>query len=320
MVGEPCEVGRAGGRRREGSDRGPVQLHPPVRGDRLLDGETGELVPEADERVVVPEHPGLETRVEERDVVAGKPLEQPQLSLRWNDRHRVEQRARALAEAPRPREHRVANRVRNLGPARGEHLRHEERIPAGLPVQAVRDDAVRVRELGHRGARERQQLYARRRGRRELAQHEPQPVRRAQFVVPVGGDDEHWGRLDPASEHPEHVESGLVRPVQILEHDDRRAALSQDAHELGEDEERPGATLHERGQLAPRLLRQVREGTQRTRREERLAAAPEDLGGVAVAVAERADERRLADTGLAAHEHEAPRTSLGRVQQQLVEE
>ena len=48
VVCQPGEIGRAVGWLGERRERAAVQLQLPVRRHRLLDGETGELVPEGD--------------------------------------------------------------------------------------------------------------------------------------------------------------------------------------------------------------------------------------------------------------------------------
>ena len=44
-----------------------------------------------------------------------------------------------------------------------------------------------------------------------------------ELVVPVGGEHERIGPVDPAAEHAQDVERRLVRPMHVLEHEQRRS-------------------------------------------------------------------------------------------------
>jgi hypothetical protein len=58
--------------------------------------------------------------------------------------------------------------------------------------------------------------------KRHLAEQDPEQMPPVELVVPEGRDDEHRQRLDPARDDPQHLERRLVRPVQILDHDNAR--------------------------------------------------------------------------------------------------
>ena len=52
-------------------------------------------------------------------------------------------------------------------------------------------------------------------------------MRAIELVVAVAGEHERGNGLDLAREQPQHVERRLVGPVEVLEHEDRRAAPAQ---------------------------------------------------------------------------------------------
>ena len=117
------------------------------------------------------------------------------------------------------------------------------------------------------------------------------------LVVAIRRDHERTGRVDAAAEDPEHVESRLVGPVQVLEDEDAGSA-----------------------QLVEERRGDARLGSAERRRATAFCAATSRKGpsGVGVvrfsqaptstrplgAARERAHERGLADAGLAADEDE----------------
>ena len=86
-------------------------------------------------------------------LIAGQPLEQPQLRPGRRDRHGVEKLPGARLEPRSPGEHGVARAVRQRGLARGDRLGHVERIARGPRVQqrpVEPDRPGKVRDGGHR--------------------------------------------------------------------------------------------------------------------------------------------------------------------------
>ncbi len=120
------------------------------------------------------------------------------------------------------------------------------------------------------------------------------------LVVPVRRDDEPRDAVDAPAEDAQHVERRLVRPVDVLDHDDRGAVGLREERPRHRPGVRPG-----REQLLERPARavgDVGERAERARRGEVLARPGEDPR--LRSPAELADERGLADPGLAADEHE----------------
>ena len=149
MVGEPCEIRGAAGRRAQRRECLRVQARRSIQADGLLDRQAGELVSKRHAGGGRHEHARRQTLVETiLDGVAGESLEQPELGLLGNDRDRLEHRSGGRAQVCGAREHGVPDRVGDpLGP-HGERLDHEERVAGGLAVELVRVDAVRLGELG----------------------------------------------------------------------------------------------------------------------------------------------------------------------------
>ena len=228
VVREPRELGRAAGWVGERRERLLMKSDPPVRRQRLLNGEARELVAECHTCRGGREHAGGQAFVELVDDIRCERLEEPELDRGRHDRRRLEQRARRRAQARGAGEHGVPDRVRDLVLARRQHLRDEERISRRLAVELVRVDAVRLGKRRHRRRREGLELEPLDRlAARELAEHEPERVGAVELVVAVAGENESGNALDPANEQLQDVERGLVRPVQVLDDQDRRRPRPQ---------------------------------------------------------------------------------------------
>ena len=139
---------------------------------------------------------------------------------------------------------------------------------------------------------------------RQLAEHEPQRVRRVELVVAVRRDSQSRHGLDPATHDPDHVERRFVRPVQILQDDERRSPGCQLVHERSCDLVgfRPG--LHEPCELATRQPDDVQQRSERARCEQRITRPPHDARRARLVFAEAPQQRRLADSCLTSDERE----------------
>src|SRR5690606_16084530 len=140
------------------------------------------------------------------------------------------------------------------------------------------------------------------------AEDEPERVLRPQLVIAVGDDEQRAGLVDAAAEEFYQVERRLVGPVRILDDEQPGGLLLPEQAQNGVEEGRvAGAGFEEREQL-PVLQREgdVVERAERARGEERLAGPPEHPPLGPKWRGEALDERRLADAGLAADEHDAP--------------
>ena len=200
-----------------------MEQQPPVWRERLFDGAAGELVPERDATRAVREHPRREALIELVDGVAGECFEQPELR-----RSAVRSPRRPPAPPPRAKacctgKDSVANSARKLPFSRGERLRHEERISGRLTEELVGVHPVRLRERQDRVPRERWDLESAGRGPGcERAEHHPKRMCPIELVVSVAEDDERGDRIDPSADQPDNVERRLIRPLDVVEDEDRR--------------------------------------------------------------------------------------------------
>ena len=159
VVREPGEIDVAPvGRICENVKRFPVQVDATVRRNRLLECEPGELVPEHDAGRLRGQHAGRQALVEVIDHAVGESLEQPELGMLRHDRSGFEERLGRRAQPCRTREHRVADRPRDLLGFRGKRLHDEERVPGSPAVELSGVDAVRLGEQVDGLGRERARL------------------------------------------------------------------------------------------------------------------------------------------------------------------
>ncbi len=119
------------------------------------------------------------------------------------------------------------------------------------------------------------------------------------LVVAVGHDEDASQPVDAAPDEPQHVERGLVGPVDVLEHQHRGA---QRVVQLGEQRVEEGAGVGRRDHVRERAACgtcHVVERTEGAAREEVVAPADEQPALDAGLVTEGADQARLADARLA---------------------
>ena len=112
--------------------------------------------------------------------------------------------------------------------------------------------------------------------------------------------------LEPAGEQSDDVERCLVGPVDILQDEDVRRLLPKVVHQRRDDVMRrclAGDRFHQR---APQTVGNSEEGSERPRREQRIAPAREHLYGLRLLVTEPTDECRLADACLSDDDDEPP--------------
>jgi hypothetical protein len=311
VIGEPRDVWFAEQGLGECGQCSAVQGQAAERLERLLDREPRELVAKLDCACALDQHPGREALLQCGHLPARQGLEQPELDPGRGDRDRVQQHTSVVGQAGGSRKHRVPDRRRDGGVAGGEHFGDVEGVAAGQPVQVGRVHIGCVGELGDRLRREwrdRQPPHVRLRA--ELAEDDPERMHAIELVVAVGGDQEQRRLSELAPEQANHVEGGLVGPVDVLDDRDRRRTLPCHPEQRGRNLGRP---LLDRGlQVAAARLGDVEERPQRPGREQRVAAAPEHRRRCSGLVAERADCGRLADAGLADHEDQ-PAVPLARL-------
>ena len=129
----------------------------------------------------------------------------------------------------------------------------------------------------------------------------------AELVIPIAGDQQGGRCLDPAAEQSQHVERRLVRPVDVLEHDDRRRTLPE-LREQGRSDliwSRPAGA--QTGELPTDPRRNIDQRAKRPGGEEGVAGPPKDLGA-RMLIGEAAQERGLANPSFAGEDAEAARS------------
>jgi hypothetical protein len=141
-------------------------------------------------------------------------------------------------------------------------------------------------------------------------------VRPLELVIAVGGENEDSGALDLSGEQPEHIERGLVRPVDVLEHEDGRSPGVGLSEQRRGEVVRAALSFEHGSELAPRVVRDVREGPQWPGREERVAGSREDPDVAVQLVAELLHDGCLADPCLARDQHE-PTASTSRLGERI---
>src|SRR5437588_4919665 len=129
-------------------------------------------------------------------------------------------------------------------------------------------------------------------------------MRAVKLIVSVTGKDERGDRLDSSREEPQNVERRLVRPVDVLEDEDGSSSSAQLACERRDDFVRPGLARDDLAELPARALRDGKQRTKRSGREERIAVAPQDSRRRTALFAEAAQECRLPHTSFATDEHD----------------
>jgi len=294
VVGETGGVvggGRPGQQRRQGA---PVQVRPPAGRQRLLDRQPGQLVPERHPAGQLLEHPRLHALVEVAGRGTGRLGQQPGRHRRGDDRGGIQHLPCWRGQPGRPRQHRVEDGDRDLLAAGGQDLGDEERVPAGRLVQPIVVDPAGADQGGHRLAGQRLQPEAAHEpGAGEIAEGDAQGMGRADLVVAERGHDQD-----------------RTRPIRRARNRSRSkvAWAASKALQQGGEQQLP------RRLLAQQLLepaadggRDVGQRPQRPGGAQRVAGAPQDPGGVALAGAELPGQARLADPGLTTEEDQAPR-------------
>jgi len=110
----------------------------------------------------------------------------------------------------------------------------------------------------------------------EFPEHDAQRMCAVELVVPVTDNDKRRNSLQPAPDEPEDVQGGLIRPMDIIEDDDRRRPPLELPRELEDDLMWLAPARNELRELAARDLRDIDKRSKRPRSEERVTRAPQD--------------------------------------------
>src|ERR1700751_1071654 len=103
---------------------------------------------------------------------------------------------------------------------------------------------------------------------------------RLELVVAVGPDDECAYRPDAAGEQPQHIERGLVRPVQVVGDKHGSRAGVELTRQRRHDVVRRSALCNDLLGRSAYDLADSEQRAERPRSEERVAGAPEHAAGL----------------------------------------
>ena len=285
----------------------PVQFHPACHRQRVRHRPAGELVPERHRSRRHGEQAVLLGHRQRGQPARHEGVDQPPLHRGRDHGELVERALAGRVQAAHPGQHRIGDRGGDAVPVScREDLGDEERVarrhgehlvgvdPAGgaQPPDRVRRQAPQWQPLDPA------------RGRR-LAEQLLQGMLSGQLVVAVGQHQHRRQAGDPACQVSQHVQGGLVGPVHVLHHQDGRVPGPV---QLGPQRGQhcvPLAALGQRpGQLGADLADQVPERPQGPRGAEVVAVADQQAPLGRQQPAQRPDQARLADAGLAGDEHQ----------------
>ena len=293
----------------QAADDREVELLAPDRGQALLERPARELVAERHVALAHLQHAGDLGLGQRPEAVAEQPGGQLEADLGGHDGELLERRAAFRRQAADPRQHSLHHADGDRLARRGERLGDEERVAAGDAVEGRGVGAGARRQAPHGVARERLEREPLQRGADEHAEEPLHRMLRVELVVAAGEHEQRPERPDPPGGECQHVERGVVGPVDVLDHEHGRDLARQLAQQGGEHAVDRRAVGQRRRQRPVRLERDVMQRTERARRHQVVARreqhAPGGLGR------ERADEAGLADPGLPHQQDDRPAPRRG---------
>jgi len=315
VVDEPGQIPRLrAGERRDDAD---VQGTPVQRGQALLDGPAGQFVAEREPVGADLQHTLLLGLGQDVEPLAEQLTGQPELDGRGHDGQLLDGGAARRIEPADPGQHRVRHGGRHGDPRRGQGLGDVERVPAGQGVQRCGVVAAARGETGDGGRRQGGQgepVHGRRGERAE----DPAQGMRGRHLLVAEGQHQHRGQVgEAAGDVPEHVERGVVGPVQVF--DDQHGGAPRG--ELGDGRTGDRVRLvagDRRGECAGGTGGGFAQRPERSRAQQVVAGAGEDAHAVAQRRSQGSNDAGLADAGLAGDERRAaPAGARGRLEQDV---
>jgi hypothetical protein len=252
------------------------------------------------------QQPGRHPHLDRRRRWRQRLLQQPQLGPGRDHRDLPHDLLGVRRQAAEACQHQVADGHGHAGVAGGQHLGHQQRVPAGQRAQPGGGPAGPPGQLGHGRLRQRLRPDA---VHHPLGQGTQDPAERvvgANLVVAVGDNQQRPGALHPPPQEHQQVQGGLVGPVGVLDHDHlaprRLCELVQERGEDGLPRPPRGEQL---GEPAARLPGDVVQRPQGTGREQRVTGPQQGPDVRRLPLGEPLDHRRLADAGLARQQDDA---------------
>jgi hypothetical protein len=275
-------------------ERSPAQL-----GQALLDRTARDLVAEGESLGAQLDHPRQLGGDERVDVRAQELRREPGADVGGDHRQPLERVAGLGIEASQPGQDRVGDAGRHLVGRRGQRRGDVERVASRELVQGGAIAPGARRERPHGAARERREREAVDGVAGERAQEAVQRVTGPDLLVAQGQDEHGADRLDAARRVAEHVDGRVVGPVDVLNHEDRRAALRELLHERGEDAVGRAVVGQGRGQRSLGSRGGIAQRPQGARRREIVGRCQHQAGAIVDAVGKGAHQGRLADARVA---------------------
>jgi hypothetical protein len=136
-------------------------------------------------------------------------------------------------------------------------------------------------------------------------------MRGVHHVVAVAQHDQHAVRRDPPRGEPEHVERGLVGPVEVFDDEHTRLVSSKLVDQCLSNPVRDGLTEKPLGELGSSVGAEVMDRAERSGREERIARAPQHPCAGAQLNAEPTDQCALAAARLSRDKRHTTSPSAG---------
>ena len=127
-----------------------------------------------------------------------------------------------------------------------------------------------------------------------------------ELIVPVGSDHQSRHDLGTPPQHRDHVKRRLIRPVQILDHDDGRPGGSQLVSQRGKAAGGPLASCDSLGKGPIRRGRDIHEWSERARRAEAVTRPPQRPCPRALAITKLSQEGCLPDASFPRHQDKPP--------------
>jgi len=274
------------------------------RRQRVLDRDARQLVAEEERAVGGVEQPRVQAFVQRRGGRRQQRVDQRALDARGHRRREPHDGLRRGRQPREARQHQVLHAARHAVGAVAQQLADEQRIAVRQRVQPGGRAHRRLRQRGDGVGRQRRQRQPRHLAGGQLAEQPAQRMRGRHLVVAPRHHEQARHAVDAAAQELQQVQRGVVGPVQVLEDGQHRAAaaLQRRQHRVEQLGARV-ARLQQRAERDVDVARDVVQRRERVRRLERVAGAPPQRR-VAAARGHRLEQRRFADAGLAADQHQ----------------
>ena len=176
-------------------------------------------------------------------------------------------------------------------------------LPPVIPCSPWEGRSARAASSATADSDKRRKHHSARARARQIADHVPERVPRADLVVAIGNREHRVRPVDAASQILEQIERCFVRPVHVFEYDQRLLAL-QFIEGGAEDGVADSAGIHGGQQRSLSLPGDVVQRREWPGREERITRAPQHPS-IALQMRKLLQQNGLSDARLACHECKA---------------